>query len=192
MDTPIADLNHERPAPNTLHIFLAFSRIGLTSFGGGLSGWMLREFVQRRHWLGEEEFLVGLGLAQAFPGVNVVNLSIWIGFRMRGTRGVLAAVGGMILPAAFVVVLIGALFAALIQYPITHLVLDGIGAAAIGLSLQMGLIAARRAAAKGWWQIGVMVLAFVAVGLLHISLPVVVVVLGILGVALAYRDLARA
>ena len=168
-----------------------FSRIGLTSFGGGLSGWLLRELVRRRRWLGEEEFLSGLALAQAFPGVNVVNLAIWIGFRLQGTTGAIAAAAGIIVPPAMLVVVIGSAFAALSRFPITHWVLDGVGAAAVGLSLQLGVVAAHRAA-TGAWPVVVMTLAFVAVGLMHLSLPLVVVLLGAVGVALAYRDLLRA
>ena len=184
----------ERPPeiPSTLQLAAAFARIGLTSFGGGLSGWLLREFVQRRAWLGEEEFLSGLALAQAFPGINVVNMAIWIGYRLRGTPGALAGACGIIIPPAIVVVLIAALFAALSGYPLTHLVLDGVGAAAVGLSLQMGLVAAHRAARKGRVAIVIMLLAFVAVGILHLSLPLVVLVLGLVSVAWAYWDLAHA
>ena len=184
----------EQPAeiPTTAQLGAVFARIGLTSFGGGLSGWLLREIVQRRKWISEEEFLSGLGLAQAFPGVNVVNLSIWIGYRLRGTPGAVGAACGMIVPPAVVVVVIAAAFAALTGYPLTHLVLDGVGAAAVGLSLQMGVIAAWRAAAKGTASVVVMVLAFVAVGLLHLSLPLVVLVLGSASVALSYWRLARA
>ncbi len=178
--------------PTTGQLGGAFVRIGLSSFGGGLSGWLLRELVQRRQWLSEEEFLSGLALAQAFPGVNVVNLAIWIGYRLRGTAGAAAAACGIIVPPAVVVVVIAIGFAALLRYPVMHLVLDGIGAAAVGLSLQMGLIAAMRAAKKGWDAVAVMVLAFVAVGLLHLSLPLVVLVLGSASVALAYWKLARA
>lgn len=153
---------------------------------------MLREFVQRRAWMEEEEFLSGLALAQAFPGVNVVNLAIWVGYHLRGTPGALAGVAGIVVPAAVLVVIIGAAFAALAQYPLTHLVLDGIGAAAIGLSLQMGLVAGDRAFRKGLWQTILMLVAFVAVGILHLSLPLVVLALGCVGVGLAYRDLMRA
>ncbi len=178
--------------PTAARLFGVFTRIGLTSFGGGLSGWMLREFVQRRAWIDEEEFLSGLGLAQAFPGVNVVNLAIWVGYRLRGTPGALAGACGIIVPPAVVVVLIAAVFAALTGYPLTHLVLDGVGAAAVGLSLQMGLIAARRAAMKGVIPVVIMVIAFVAVGLLHISLPLVVLVLGPISVALSYYGISNA
>jgi chromate transporter len=186
------DVQQKPELPTARELFVVFARIGLTSFGGGLSGWLLREFVQRRHWMSEEEFLSGLSLAQAFPGVNVVNMAIWIGYRMRGTPGALAGACGIIIPPAIFAVMLAAIFAALAQYPLTHLVLDGVGAAAVGLSLQMGLLAARRAAAKGMLQIVIMVLAFVAVGLLHISLPLVVLVLGAVSVALAYRKLANA
>lgn len=180
------------PPPTSLQLLAVFARIGLTSFGGGLSGWLLREIVQRRAWMDEEEFLSGLALAQAFPGVNVVNLAIWIGFRLRGTPGALAGACGIIIPAAVLVVLIAAGFAALTGYALTHLVLDGVGAAAVGLSLQMGLVAARRAAAKGAAAVAIMGAAFVAVGLLHLSLPLVVGVLGPFSVAIAYWRLARA
>ena len=187
-----AATGQQSETPSTIQLFTAFARIGLTSFGGGLSGWLLREFVQRRAWLSEEEFLSGLALAQAFPGVNVVNMAIWIGYRLRGTGGAVAGVCGIIMPPAVVVVLIAAAFAALAGYPLTHLVLDGVGAAAVGLSLQMGVVAAHRAARKGVVPIVIMVLAFVAVGILHLSLPLVVLVLGAISVALAYRGLARA
>ena len=91
-------------APGLWAIFAAFTRIGLTSFGGGLSGWMLRDFVQTRRWISEGEFLSGLALAQAFPGVNVVNLSIWIGYRLRGGAGALVGALGIVAPAMFVAI----------------------------------------------------------------------------------------
>ncbi len=179
-------------SPTALQLFLVFTKIGLTSFGGGLSGWILRELVQTRGWLSEEDFLSGLALAQAFPGVNVVNLAIWLGYRLRGTWGALVSMLGIIVPAAFVAVGIASVFASLSAFPATHLVLDGVGAAAIGLSLSMGILAGRRAAARGVIPIVIMVLSFVAVGVLKLSMPLVVLVLGPVSVGLAYRKLAHA
>lgn len=77
--------------PSALQLFLIFARIGLTSFGGGLSGWMLREFVQRRRLMSEEDFLNGLSVAQALPGVNVTNMAIWIGYKLGGRNGAIAS-----------------------------------------------------------------------------------------------------
>ncbi len=129
--------------PSLLTMFLAFSRIGVTSFGGGLSGWLMREFVRQRRWISEEEFLSGLALSQAFPGINVVNLSIWIGYRLRGRNGALAAALGMVLPSMCVAIVMAVAFAQVSQSKTAHLALAGIAAAAIGLSLEMGLRAAR-------------------------------------------------
>ena len=182
----------EPPTPSSVQLLLLFTRIGLTSFGGGMSGWLMRDFVQRRRWMGEEEFLSGLGLAQAFPGVNVVNMAIWIGYRLRGNPGALAGAFGIIVPPALLVVVIAVAFTALRTYPLTHVLLNGVGAAAVGLSLQMGLVAAHRAARKGVVSILVMAVAFVAVGVLHVSLPLVLLVLGSLSVGHAYWAAGRA
>ena len=127
-----------------LGLFLIFSRIGLTSFGGGLSGWFLREFVHDRHWLSEDEFLNGLALSQALPGVNVKNLAIWIGYRLLGWRGALAGFCGIIFPPAILIVLLGAFFSAIAYLPLTHTALAGAAAGAIGLSAAMAITAARR------------------------------------------------
>ncbi|HWL81075.1 MAG TPA: chromate transporter [Roseomonas sp.] len=169
--------------PSALEIFLAFTRVGLTSFGGGLSGWMMREFVQRRRWMDEGEFLSGLALAQALPGVNVVNLSIWIGFRLRGGLGALMGALGMIVPPMVVAVALVALSGTLLQSPLAYKVLAGVAAAALGLSLQMGLRAARRAA-QGVVPVVVMAVTFLAI--FKAGLPLVWVVAAMAPVSIAW------
>jgi chromate transporter len=177
-------------APTLAQIFLAFAKIGLTSFGGGLSGWMLREFVQSRRWLSETEFLSGLALAQAFPGVNVVNLSIWIGFRLRAGRGAVVAATGMIVPPMVTAMILAALFAELSHAPTVHIVLAGIAAAAVGLSLQMGLRAAYRAA-TGPMSIVIMAVTFGTIFVAGLPLLWVVGAMAPLSILLAYLRLCR-
>ena len=80
------------------------ARVGLTSFGGGLSAWMLRLVVHERRWLTEAEFLTGLALCQVFPGINVVNLAIWMGYRIHGWRGAVAGALAIIVPPGIVMV----------------------------------------------------------------------------------------
>jgi chromate transporter len=134
------------PAPSLFEIFVGFSKAGLCAVGGGLSGWMMREFVQNRGWLTEREFLSGLALAQAFPGVNVVNLSIWIGFQLRGGRGALSAALGMIVIPMFVAIGVISAFDQIAHYRLASVLLAGAAAAAIGLSLSMGVRAVRSSA----------------------------------------------
>lgn len=178
-------------APTRWGLFLAFARIGLTSFGGGLSGWLLREFVQRRRWLTEEEFLNGLAVAQALPGVNVTNMAIWMGYRLLGPMGAFAGFMGIVVPAAVVIVGIAVLFASLSAYPLTGVALTGAAAAAVGLSASMGITTARRVPLRVVpWVL--LVATFVAVVVLRWPLPWVVLSLGSVGVGAEYIRLRRA
>ena len=177
--------------PTALGLFLIFSRIGLTSFGGGLSGWLLREFVRDRAWIGEEEFLNGLALSQALPGVNVTNMAIWIGHRLLGFPGAAAGVLGIVGPPAVLIVGISAAFAALSRFPATHWALDGAAAAAIGLSLSMGITTALRVPRR-WLPLAVMAGTFVAIGPLHQPLVTVVLGVGLGSIALEFLRLRRA
>lgn len=170
--------------PTATQLFLIFTRIGLTSFGGGLSGWMFREFVQRRRWLDEDEFLSGLAICQALPGVNVSNMAIWIGYRMRGPAGAIASAIGIVVPAAIVIILIAVVFAALMQIPLVHAALVGAAAAAIGLSLSMGITIARRLPRK-ILPLGIMAATFAAIGIFHLPLIWVLLVGGGLSILLS-------
>jgi len=169
-------------------IFWAFARIGATSFGGGLGGWMMREFVKQRRWISEDEFLSGLALSQAFPGINFVNLSIWLGYHLRGGWGAFAAATGMVVPAILVAIGMAAIFSLLKDSPSVHYTMAGIAAAAIGLSLEAGIHAARRAV-NGILPILIMTGTFVAIFVLEVSLIWVVLCVAPCSIAVAwYRE----
>jgi chromate transporter len=173
------------PRPSTMQLFLIFTRIGLTSFGGGLSGWYLREFVHDRRWMTEKEFMNGLALSQALPGVNVKNMAIWIGYHLLGLRGAIAGFVGIILPPGIVIVLLGVGFASITRFELTHIALDGAAAAAIGLSLYMGIAAAKNVPRR-FLPLAIMAATFVAVGILHWPLVWVVIIAGALSVGAEY------
>jgi chromate transporter len=177
--------------PTAFELFLIFSRIGLTSFGGGLSGWFLREFVHDRHWLSEEEFLDGLALSQALPGVNVKNLALWIGHRLLGWRGAVAGFCGIIFPPAVLIVLLGAFFSAISGFSLTHTALAGAAAGAIGLSLSMAITAVRRLPRR---VVPCLIFAatFIAVAIFALPLVWTVLIAGTLSVAYEYVRLSRA
>src|SRR5277367_2755464 len=84
------------PKLSLLEFFLLFSRIGLSSFGGGVSVWIHRSVVEHRGWLSESEFSAALAFARVMPGVNIVNLGVLIGHRLRGFGGAVAAVLGLL------------------------------------------------------------------------------------------------
>ena len=67
-----------------------------------------REIVKRQ-WMTKEDFMQMFAITQSLPGVFAVNISIFVGYRLRGFWGSLVCALGTILPS-FVIILIIALF----------------------------------------------------------------------------------
>jgi len=80
-----------------------FLRLGATAFGGPAAhiALMEHEVVDRRRWLGREEFLDLLGVTNLIPGPNSTEMAIHVGYRQAGLAGVLVAGCAFIFPAAF-------------------------------------------------------------------------------------------
>lgn len=164
-----------------------FGRVGLTSFGGGLSAWLYREVVTQRGWLDEGEFLSAMTLGQILPGSNVVNLSVYVGYRMRGLPGSVVAVVALLAPPMIVIVLITSAFNTWIQGAAVHAFLEGVAAAAVGMTASVGVRAARAVKGGRRWPLVMIVAVFVAVGVLRWPLVPVALVAGTAGVLLSRR-----
>jgi len=171
--------------PSIAAIFAVFARIGLLSFGGGLSGWVFREVVVLRNWVSEDEFLSGLALGQILPGTNIANLSVYIGQKLRGVAGSVAALGGLLSGPFVAVILVASLYDRFKTLPYVDAAMDGVAAAAIGLLLIIVVRGARHAGRKPAGAIA-LVATFVGVAVLHLSLLLVVAVVGPLSVLAAW------
>lgn len=90
-----------------LEVLIAFTRLGLTSFGGPIAhiGYFRREFVERRGWLDSNRFADLLSLCQFLPGPASSQLGFAIGLHRAGYAGALAAWCGFTLPSAAVMLL---------------------------------------------------------------------------------------
>src|SRR5262249_36874696 len=120
-------------------IFTAFFRLGATSFGGGTAAWLYREIVERRHWIDNSDFLSGAALGRLMPGSGGVNLTVQVGQRLRGGSGAAAAGLGLLSGPLAIVLALAAGYSRISQSAALHAVLDGITAAAIGLTFATGL-----------------------------------------------------
>ncbi|HEY4371656.1 MAG TPA: chromate transporter [Burkholderiales bacterium] len=179
-------VSHEPAAPaarsvTLMEIVSLFGRIGLTSFGGGLSAWLYREVVGRRQWIPEEDFLGALTMAQILPGANIINLAIYVGHRLRGALGATLAVLALLGPPMIVVILVTNAIQALPAGGWLHDFLEGVAASAIGLTAAMGLRTTRRAWVNGPWTLLLTIAIFAAVGVMQWPLIPVVLVLGVVG-----------
>lgn len=167
--------------PSLWSLFTTFVRISTTSFGGSTQAWVHRSIVENRAWMDNDTFLTGLTIAQIMPGANPVNIALYVGQRLRGAPGAVAAACGMIMPAFCVVLIMAALYAHLARYPLTHFLLIGIAAAGVGATIAAGIKVGKRIERRPM-RIMVGVAAFVAVGILHWPMVPVVIVLAPLSV----------
>jgi chromate transporter len=97
------------PAGTWFEVFIAFLRLGLTSFGGPVAhlGYFRQDIVERRGWLDEHAYLDLVALCQFLPGPASSQVGIGIGLTRAGYAGALAAWIGFTLPSAVVLVIFG-------------------------------------------------------------------------------------
>lgn len=120
-----------------LQLFICFSKIGLSGFGGVLP-WARRTLVEQDKILTSEEFSAILGICQIVPGPNIVNLAVCIGSRFGGARGAFAAVMGLTLGPICVVMLLALLYAHYSYMESVKGILRGISAVGVGLIASTG------------------------------------------------------
>ncbi|MCF8159625.1 MAG: chromate efflux transporter [Polaromonas sp.] len=95
------------PRGSVIEVFLAFLRLGLTSFGGPVAhlGYFRTEFVERRRWLDDASYTDVVALCQFLPGPASSQVGILLGMRRAGWPGALAAWAGFTLPSTVVLIL---------------------------------------------------------------------------------------
>ena len=121
--------------------------IGTQSVGGGTSTLLLiqRVAVERERWLSAREFGEAWALSQLSPGIHLVALAGLIGRRVAGWRGVIAAVAGMMIPAAAITVGLTAGYTFIASSPIARAALAGIGPVTGGMTIATAAILVRAA-----------------------------------------------
>lgn len=131
---------YHKSRPGLGEIFLTWLVLGIQSFGGGSSTfYLVHQACIKRSWLSEDDFVRAWALAQIAPGINLVKLTMMIGFQLRGWPGLIAAAAGLLMPSAAVTVLMTAGFANIRELPLVGAIMKGILPATIGLSLAMGI-----------------------------------------------------
>ncbi|MDM5294983.1 chromate transporter [Peribacillus simplex] len=95
-----------------LQLFWTFFKIAPVTFGGGFAMIPLieKEVVEKKKWLKSEEVTDVFALSQSVPGAVAVNSATFIGHRIAGMKGAMAAMIGVTLPTFLIVLLLGILY----------------------------------------------------------------------------------
>ncbi len=91
-----------------VQLFTAFFKIGLFTFGGGMSmlPMLQRELVESKKWLTEEEILNYFAIGQCTPGIIAVNVATFCGYKRAGLSGAIVSTIGIVCPSWIVITLI--------------------------------------------------------------------------------------
>jgi chromate transporter len=119
-------------------LFIAFLKVSLYGFGGGIV-WAHRIAVEQRRWISEEEFADILSLCQFMPGPNVIGIAVCVGSKLRGLIGAITAAAGFILIPWTIGFSLGVWFLQYAHAAVTRNILGGISAAAAGLLIATGI-----------------------------------------------------
>jgi chromate transporter len=121
-------------APSACGLFFAFLRLGAVSFGGpAMVAYIKRLAVARKGWLGEDEFQQGVALCQTLPGATAMQSAAYVGLRVRGLRGAVAAFTGFGLPAALLMVALSIAYQHALHVPALVAMLVGLRALVVAL-----------------------------------------------------------
>jgi chromate transporter len=182
----------DRPRPQSLtDLFVSFTVLALQGFGGVLAV-VQREFVEKKRWLTNEEFVEDWAVAQVMPGPNVLNLALIIGGRHFGFKGAMAALAGILAVPLLLVLSLALIYAQFDGRPEIAGALRGMGAVAAGLiaSTALKLTNALKTNVLGWrWCAAFGLASLVAIAAFRVPLVYVIFGLGGLACALAFRKL---
>ena len=172
-----------------LELFWTMLKIGLFTFGGGYAMITLleAELVSKKGWIDHEEFMDMVAIAESTPGPVAVNSATYVGYKMAGVRGSLAATVGVSLPSFVIIYLISLFFDAFLSVTWVSAAFQGIRVCVVFLILSAGVKMLRKMK-KNVFSVTVMTLTVVAMLLLGLfavdfSSIFYILISGVLGLA---------
>jgi chromate transporter len=174
------------PKPSFAEALALWARIGLISFGGpaGQIALMHRLLVDEREWIDDRRFPNALNFCMLLPGPEAMQLATYVGWRLHGTIGGLAAGLLFVLPGAFVVLLLSIAYAYLGKVPIVETAFLGVKAAVLVIVVEALLRVAKRAL-RGPYDLVIAAAAFVGIFFFAAPFPLIVVAAAAIGWVMA-------
>lgn len=159
-----------------LAIFRTFFKIGAFTIGGGYAmvPVIQEEVVTKRGWLSEETFLDSLALTNSLPGPIAINTATFVGYRIAGLPGALAAVAGAALPSFLIILGIALFFTSFSNSPVAEAVFAGIRPGVVAL-IAYAVTKLVRAAGVSAVNLSISIAVLLAVVVLNVH-PIIAIV----------------
>ena len=130
-----------------LEMFVIFARIGGFTFGGGYAmlPMLEKEIVNNKHWATEEELMDYYAIGQCTPGIIAINTATFIGYKVKGVPGAIAATLGVIAPSLVIITVIAAFISNFMELTFVNSAFAGIRACVCVLILNAVVKLAKKA-----------------------------------------------
>ena len=180
----------ERQTDIYRELFSTFFKIGLFTLGGGYAMIPIieREVVDKHQWMKREEMLDLIAVAQSCPGVFAINISIFVGYKLRMKRGALCTAVGTALPSFLIILLIAMFFRQFQDNTTVASIFKGIRPAVVAL-IAVPTFRLAKSARIGWTTCWIPIVSALAIWALGVS-PILVIIVAALG-GLAYGQLSK-
>jgi chromate transporter len=163
-------------------------RLGWISFGGTAAhiAVLHDELVIKKQWISDEEFLRALSHCMVLPGPEAQQLAIYIGWKLHGKKGGLAAGGLFVLPSMFVILALSVVYVRFGRLPLVAAMISGLRPGIVALvALALLRVARRTLVAPLQWLAAVG--GFVAMAWFGASIPLVMLNMALLGLLVGWR-----
>ena len=178
-----------------IRIFLTFFKIGAFTFGGGYAMIPLiqKEAVENHHWVEDRDILDIVAIAESTPGPIAINAATFVGYRVKGFAGALAATLGVVLPSFAIILAISYVLRQFQDLKVVQYAFNGIRAGVLVLMLK-ALIKMFKTNRKSTVAYIIMGHSFVLTAFLHMNTFLVILLcaaIGLISALTAERRMAK-
>ena len=124
-----------------LKLFFEFFKIGLFTFGGGLSmlPFIEKAVVEKNKWMTDEEMIDMLAISESTPGPIAINCATFVGYKVGRIRGGIMATLGVVLPSFIIICIISLFYEKFLEVEVIRWAFLGIKAGVAALILNAGI-----------------------------------------------------
>ena len=172
-----------------LNLFLTFAKIGIVGYGGGpaMIPLIQEEVVEGHEWMTDEDFVDTLAMGNTLPGPIATKMSFFIGYKVAGQNGAVAAWGGaaialfgLLLPSSVLMMIMGIAFLRFKDLPISQAMLTAVRPVVVAL-LAYTVYTVFPKSIKTWHTGLIGLAAFVAVAFLNVHPALTILAAAVLG-----------
>jgi chromate transporter len=172
-----------------LNLFLTFAKIGIVGYGGGpaMIPLIQEEVVEGHEWMTDEDFVDTLAMGNALPGPIATKMSFFIGYKVGGQNGAVAAWGGaaialfgLLLPSLVLMMILGIAFLRFKDLPISQAMLTAVRPVVVAL-LAYTVYTVFPKSIKTWHTGLIGLAAFAAVTFLNVHPALTILAAAVLG-----------